>query len=939
MPTCFRFLFSDLLVLFLLLLTASLSSPQPLCHQDESLALMQFMDSFIIDNHTFLSSCYPKTASWRVEAEHGRADCCSWDGVECDPHTGHVIGLDLSDGCLYGSINSNSSLFRLSHLLSLNLAFNYFNYSKIPSTIGNLSRLTYLNLSQSYVSGDVPSEVSCLSKLSSLDLSYNDDLNIGSLTRLVQNLTCLEEILLSGVNISSSVPESLANLSSLRTLRLGSCGLYGEFPIRIFQLPQLRVLIIANNEDLTGQLPEFHSSNVLQALSLYHTNFSGSIPNSLWNLTQLTVLYLSRNSFDDLSCLTKASSNHTFPHLQYLGLFSLNLTKFPNFLRNQNKLVLLDLSGNNIQGIIPKWMFHASKENLQYLYLFNNLLTGFKNSRDVLRLPNLRMLHLHNNMLQGSLLISQIPPSIQDLDLSNNFLTGFENSRDVLPLPNLRMLDLENNRLQGSLPIPPPSIQYLYLSNNFLTGFENSRDVLHWPNLRVLDLRNNRLQGSLPISQIPPSIQYLYLSNNFLTGFENSRDVLPLPNLRMLDIQNNKLQGSLPIPPPYVQFYRVNKNAFTGEISPLFCNLRSLVDLDLSYNNLSGKLHPCFCNLSQSLIVFELRSNNIGGTIPNAWAKGCSLKVMNLNHNQLQGRLPRSLANCKELEYLDVGYNKIHDTFPLWLGTLPELKIFILRSNGFYGAIRNIQINCTLSNLHIIDLSHNNFSGDLPAECFQQWNAMKLFGAKKLQYMMDDYVGILYSISLTAKGIELEYERIQDELIVIDLSCNRFEGEIPEVVGSLKGLHILNFSNNALSGHIPSSLANLTGLESLDLSQNKLFGEIPPQLAQLTFLEIFKVFNNCLIGPIPHGSQFERFPNSSFDGNPGLCGSPLSKACGDSLPKPPNEGNQGLVSPFEFGWKVVAIGYGCGFVIGIVIGQWVIARKQDWFVNIFRIKK
>ncbi|XP_041009505.1 receptor-like protein 7 [Juglans microcarpa x Juglans regia] len=867
MPTCFRFLFSDLLVLFLLLLMTSLSSPQPLCHQDESLALMQFMDSFIIYNDT---SC---PTSWRVEAEHGRSDCCSWVGVECDPHTAHVIGLDLSFNCLYGSINSNSSLFRLSHLRSLNLAYIDFNSSKIPSTIGNLSRLTYLNLSQSNVSVEVPSEVSYLSKLSSLDLSYNNDLfYIGSLTRLVQNLTCLEEILLTQVNISSIVPESLANLSSLRTLELEGCGLYGEFPIRIFQLPQLRDLWIGNNEDLTGQLPEFHSCTVLQALLLSYTSFSGSIPNSLWNLTQLTLLDLSGNSFDNLSCLTKASSNHTFPRLQYLGLSSLNLTKFPNFLRNQNKL-----------------------------------------------------LHLEN---------------LQDLYISYNFLTGFENSRDVLPWPNLQKLDLQNSKLQGLFLISllAPSIQVLYLSNNFLTGLENSQDVLPWPNLRILDLRNNRLQGSFLISQIPPSIQKLYLSNNFLTGFENSRDVLPWPNLRELYLENNSLQGYLPIPPPYVQYYQVNKNAFTGEIPPLFCNLSSLYMLDFSYNNLSGELHPCFCNLSQSILALELRSNNIGGTIPDAWANGCNLRILDLSHNQLQGRLPRSLANCKELEYLDVGYNKIHDTFPLWLGTLSKLKIFILRSNGFYSAIRNIQINCTLSNLHIIDLSHNNFSGDLPAECFQRWNTMKLFGAKEFKYL-DYYSGFSYSITLTTKGIELKYEKIQDELIVIDLSCNKFEGEIPEVVGNLKGLHILNFSNNALSGHIPSSLANLKELESLDLSQNKLFGEIPPQLVQLTFLAIFKVFNNCLIGPIPHGNQFEIFPNSSFDGNPALCERSLSKACGDSLPKPPNEGNQGLVSPFEFGWKVVAIGYGCGFVIEIVIGQWIIARKQDWFVNTFRIKK
>ncbi|KAG2713345.1 hypothetical protein I3760_04G172900 [Carya illinoinensis] len=786
MPTCLRFLFS-LLVLFLLLLTASLSSSQPLRHQDESLALMQFKDSFIIHNYT---SCPARTTSWSVEAKGGRSDCCSWDGVECDLHTGHVIGLHLSGSCLHGSINSNSSLFRLSHLWRLNLTNNNFSCSKIPYAIGNLSRLTYLNLGRSFVSGEVPSEVSYLCKLSILDLSYNYDLCIGSLTRLVQNLTCLEEILLTQFNISSIVPESLTNLSSLRTLNLQGCGLFGEFPIRIFQLPELQVLRIGDNEDLiatrrsrilglslllilisctksygtkngTAALSLSNTSfsaklstsmgnlNSLELLDIAYCNFSGSIPNSIWNLTQLNDLDLSRNSFDDLSCLTEDSSNHTFPRLYYLLLSSLNLIKFPNFLRNQNKLVRLDLSKNNIQFIIPKWMFNASEENLGELFL------------------------------------------------SNNFLIGFENSPNFLPWPNLYEFDLQNNRLRGSLPIPPPSIT----------------------------------------------------------------------------------------------FYQVRNNTFTGEVSHLFCNRSFVHVLDLSYNNLKGMLHPY------------------------AWAKGCGLRMIDLSQNQLQGRLPRSLANCKELRYLDVGYNKIHDTIPLWLETLTELKIFILRSNGFFGAIRNIQINSTFSNLHIIDLSHNNFSRYLPIEYFQRMNAMKLFGAKKLQYMMDYYSGLRigYLITLT-RGIELEYERIQDELIVIDLSCNRFEGEIPEVVGSLKGLQILNFSNNALFGHIPSSLANLTYLESLDLSQNKLLGEIPPQLTQLTFLAIFKVFNNCLTGRIPHGNQFETFPSSSFNGNLGLCGRPLSKSCEDSLPTPnPTltfEGNQGLVSPFEFGWKVVVIGMG-----------------------------
>jgi hypothetical protein len=230
-----------------------LSSPfvQPLCHHDESSALLQFKESFIINEYASIliilrdydPNC-EKVASWTVEGD--KSDCCSWDGVECDEATGHVIGLDLSFSCLYGFINSSSSLFRLVHLQSLNLAYNDFSYSQIPFVVGNLSRLTHLNLSHSWFSGQIPSGVSHLSKLSSLDLSWNGGLYTGSdLRSFVQNFTSLEELLLSGVNISSVVPESLANLSSLKTLDLEYCGLLGEFPTRLFQLPNLRDLSIA----------------------------------------------------------------------------------------------------------------------------------------------------------------------------------------------------------------------------------------------------------------------------------------------------------------------------------------------------------------------------------------------------------------------------------------------------------------------------------------------------------------------------------------------------------------------------------------------------------------------------------------------------------------------------------------------------------------------
>ena len=198
-----------------------------------------------------------------------------------------------------------------------------------------------------------------------------------------------------------------------------------------------------------------------------------------------------------------------------------------------------------------------------------------------------------------------------------------------------------------------------------------------------------------------------------------------------------------------------------------------------------------------------------------------------------------------------------------------------------------------------------------------------------------------YSMTLTNKGIKTEYSRIQDFFVAIDLSGNKFEGEIPKIVGNLKALHMLNLSNNVLIGFIPSSLATLTNLESLDLSQNMLVGEIPPQLVELTFLAFLNVSYNNLSGPIPQGKQFLTFQNNSFGGNLELCGSPLSQRCSNSEdpPTPPSnfEANQGSEFPFKFGWKVVAIGYGCGFIVGVFVGQIIITRKSGWFIKSFAV--
>jgi hypothetical protein len=121
-----------------------------------------------------------------------------------------------------------------------------------------------------------------------------------------------------------------------------------------------------------------------------------------------------------------------------------------------------------------------------------------------------------------------------------------------------------------------------------------------------------------------------------------------------------------------------------------------------------------------------------------------------------------------------------------------------------------------------------------------------------------------------------------------------------------------------------------------------LSGEIPQQLTQLAFLEFFNVSHNILTGPIPQEKIFGTFGNNSFERNPGLCGRPLTKTCQyyDESTSQPSifEESQNFETLFEFGCKIFVIGYGFGFVVGVIIGSIVIARNDDWLMKTFQIR-
>ncbi|XP_062081303.1 receptor-like protein 6 [Humulus lupulus] len=857
-----------IIYLFFLLTLSRFSFSQPFCHDEESASLLEFKESFIINMSVSSDSlAYSKISFWTNKSE--TRNCCVWHGVECDEITGRVISLDLSSSYLYGSLDSNSSLFKLVHLRRLNLADNHFNYSRIPTAIKWLSMLTHLNLSRSVFSDQIPSEVSELSKLVSLDLSFNADPVSGEhllelkkpmLEKLFSNLTSLEKLRLSYVKISTAMPKLLGNLSSLTSLLLEDCDLIGEFPVDIFQLPNLQFLSVCFNKDLSGRLPRaLNHKSSLKVLLLRETGFSGELPSSMEKLASLT-------EFDASGC-------------NFSGVI-------PASIGMLNQLTFLDLSENNFVGEIPFSLGNLTQ--LVELYLSSNQFRG--------PIPS-----------SFSKLVN-----LKNLSVGDNNFSGLVDFNIFVGMKNLSFLNLSRNNL--SLLTSPgtnetfPQFISLQLSN---CNLRNIPDFLrHQKRVEILKLNRNQIGGEIP---------------DWMLNMSISRTLHTIS---------------------------LYKNSLVGKISPKICNLRCLKVLDLSHNKLDGKLPHCFGEFSKSVWVIRLRNNSFSGHIPE-FTEGNQLNIIDLGYNLFEGKLPKSLTNCMMLGYLNVEKNRLNDVFPHWLGVLPELEVLVFHANGFHGAIGEPQTNLHFPKLHIIDLSYNNFFGKLPLKYIQSWKAMN-HSIEDFDYMKSmpfkdkskasltlDIMDYYFHTTIAIKGMYRYYEKIQNILAVINLSNNKFDGEIPQVIGNLKGLHSLDLSNNLLEGAIPSSLSNLAKLESLDLSQNSLSGEIPYELDQLSFLQYFNVSHNHLSGSIPQ-VHLSRFESSSYEGNLGLCGIPLSNQCEHSKPllEPPlPSSEEESSSPFQFDWKVVAIGYGCGILIGPFVEKIIIARRpMNRLVMIFRIR-
>ncbi|XP_031115748.1 receptor-like protein 48 [Ipomoea triloba] len=920
--------------------SSSSSSTTKKCVHNQWLALSQLRD---LNLHSPpLSPSYPcnernsskKVMEWNMEVE----DCCSWDGVSCDPATGYVIGLDLS-----------YRISTLTRLVSLHLSWNFESDVKLRKP-------------------NLESFIMNLNSLKEVYLDYVDLSAQGSNWSQVLSsaLPNLEALSMSHCELNGPIHHSFGTLKSLSYLKLDHNNLFSDFPENVFVLPKLKTIDISYNDLLSGQIPEFPNQTSLQIISLSHTNFSGELPKSIGNLQSL-------RSLDISSC-------------KLSGLI-------PSSLANLTSIIWLDIGGNRFTGSLPPY-HSTSVPNLSYLNMSSNLLTGGIHS-SVFTLPSLEDLLLNNNKFNGELQeFSNASSSVlANLDLSGNQLSGVV-PKSIYQLPNLIGLALATNNFNGSVKIEMlqnlKMLTLLDLSSNSLT-VESVDRSFHLPQLedvylqkcnlsdfpiflknqvrqlRDLNLAYNHIRGYVPSWLLGSNIlEQLDLSGNTIDFLETSAqgngsfmmlntlvmrscNISKFPKflkgfdaLQDLDLSDNKIEGEIPswiwhnelqvvnishnllsvfdeIPTnisSYTFSLLLHGNRIKGSLPSRICNMSYLAFFDASDNNLSGLIPECLVKL-ETLSVLNLQGNRYH-EMPSNFTFATHLSTLNINGNHLKGKLPRSLANCKMLEILDLGNNMISDTFPFWLGKLTSLNVLILRNNMFYGEVEIPRTKFVLPSLIIIDLSSNNFTGKLSKYFLQSLSAMTMGGENKaLSSLIGEHDGYYHdSVTIMNKGYEMVLVKILTIFVSLDLSNNKFHGNVPDEIAELKSLVVLNLSRNSFNGQIPTLLGELSQLESLDFSQNKFSGMIPPQLTSLTFLEVLNMSYNQLAGHIPLGNQFNTFTNSSYIGNARLCGTPLSRKCGED----DDVHDESLENEAMLDWRFAVAGCVSGLVVGLTIG-------------------
>ncbi|XP_057499424.1 probable LRR receptor-like serine/threonine-protein kinase At3g47570 [Actinidia eriantha] len=586
------------------------------------------------------------TSSWN-DSRH----FCQWKGVLCGQRHLRVTGLNLESYKLAGFISP--SIGNLSFLRIVNLTNNSFQ-GGIPHEMGRLFRLRVLDVRINMLEGQIPGNLSHCNNLRILSLDQNKFIGnlpteLGSLSQLVElsiesnnltraipasfgNLSSLQRFMVGYNMLEENIPGSLGSLKGLRFFRITQNKLSGMIPPAIYNLSSLTNFRASFNQ-FQGSLPQnlgFTLPNI-QELSFLKNKLSGFIPHSISNASKLEFLALAYNNFSPgipINFGNLKNLSRLYFGMSGLGTGDINDLNFFSTLVNCSKLIGLYIAGNSFGGVLPNSIANLSTQ-LQHLIVGRNKISG-SIPAGIGNLVSLNSLALHDNQLTGS-----IPTSIgrlhklQLVAFGRNKLSG-DIPSSIGNLTLLNKLGIEENNLQGNIPSTLGNCQGLLLLQLYGNNLSGSipREVIGLSSLSIsLDLSQNSLSGPLP------------------------QEVGNLRNLGLLSLSCNKLSGEIPSSLSsciMLQYIYLDNNSFQGVIPQSLESLRGIEELDLSDNSLSSEI-PKFLGNFSFLRKLDLSFNDLEGEIPSGEVFQNASAISVSGNNKLCGGIPAlELPSCPD---------------------------------------------------------------------------------------------------------------------------------------------------------------------------------------------------------------------------------------------------------------------------------------------------
>lgn len=618
-------------------------------------------------------------------------------------------------------------------------------------------------------------------------------------------------LILLSLEVNHIYKISKANLSEIRNIEIlylsqncyyrNPCNVSYDIEDGAFaQLNNLTLLSLKSNNlsFIPHRLP-----TSLKELYLYNNNIQEVTDEDFKNLTNLEILDISGNcprcynapfpcdpcpNNSPLKISAKAFKMLT--KLKTLRLHSNSLTCVPaEWFASTTELRVLDLSSNFLAREIgvthfPKFLGKLEELDLSFNYELQRYPESLRLSCSFSSLKSLRILRLKGFVFQ-QLKPESIAPlkpltNLEVVDLGTNFIK-MTNLSILMELKSFKIISLSDNKISspsdGQDAVGYSGGEPLYWSP--MAAAAQSKEVREIHYFRYDEYARSCKHKDKELGTVTSFVnkdcsqfgKTLDVSRNNIF-FLHSR-FLNLGELRCLNLSGNamsqSLNGSEFTYLTNLQYLDFSSNRLDLLYSTAFQELKSLVVLDISYNN-----HYFESEGLTHMLNFTRHLKN--------------LKVLLMNHNKISTSTNTELES-QSLERLEFRDNRLD---MLWRD----------------GDTRYVNYFKNLLNLTVLDISHNNLNF-IPKEVFSG---------------LPDKLSELYIKNNKLKDQTFDWEKLQllHSLQVLDLSGNSLTTVPPMLSICTKSLKKLLLHKNQILKLTPDFLKDAYNLKYLDLSYNHI---------------------------------------------------------------------------------------------------------------------